>query len=158
METKQVSLPPGGMLRSTNDLPTDLSHSSSGRKVTGILSPLWGTPELLVNLSFGDKTLSNVSAILDSGAYRCMVSPQMAQQLNLTQAEGHAQYQNPVLGTVQTPLYSIGFSFAGLDQVFIYQCQIMPQMYEWGLLLGTEFLRQCTLHYYGKERYFELIV
>lgn len=158
MITKRSNLPPGGMLHSTNEQPTEFFHESKGRKVTGILSGLWGTPELLVDIVNNNQTHSKIPVILDTGAYRCMISPTLAQQLNLGAGENHEQYQNPVLGTVQTPLYPITFSFVGLDQTFTYQCQVMPQMFDWGLLLGTEFLRNCTMHYYGKERYFELVV
>ncbi|WP_370701192.1 hypothetical protein [Fibrella musci] len=112
---------------------------------------------MVAHLTYEGQTIENIPVILDTGAYRCMISPRLIDLLNLPPGEEFDTYSNPQLGEVKTPLYPITFTFADTDYTFTQKCQIMPTMYQFGLLLGTEFLRKFTLHYYGQQRYFELV-
>lgn len=96
-----------------------------------------------VNFENYEVLKNGFDAILDTGAVKSHITPQFAELLNLTPLREEVGLYPLKDGVSKTSVYKIDFYINGIEQTFTEDFNVLPNIFPFPIILGTEFLSKC---------------
>ncbi|MDN3665760.1 aspartyl protease family protein [Algibacter miyuki] len=107
-----------------------------------------GMPYFKVNIVGGNLPKYNVyhngiDAVLDTGATKTHITPQLAKELNLKATNVDYGLYPLKEGVSETNVFKIDFIINGIEACFSEEFKEMPYGFQFPLVFGTEFMIKC---------------
>jgi len=167
-----INIPPLGMCyqdRIFHSIPTPFYNSTLFKVVREDSAPKstiegkklfdlgkWYDCVIRVSLRYGDNTIDDIEAVIDTGAYSSNINREVLYKLGCIKPDGFACQRTYMDGAIQTPSFIIDMSIPGFNGIVTDSFVEMPCQIDYPVLLGTKFLKLCDLHFFGKRGQFEI--
>ena len=112
-----------------------------------------GAPKLRVNIDSGNGQFRALDALIDTGASRCYLPPQLAKDLRLS-VQGHVEVHTGHASTIEAS-YFVHLKIPGIFDGFFPFVE-MPALWDM-VVIGRDFLRTMRFIYDGQAGTFELV-
>jgi len=133
-----------------------LSFSPIGKTISGYMDK-WGCPTIELRLFNDNKATGFIYALIDTGAYHSYISKEIADRLGIKNSGWQTEANNPMNGNLKYNMCLLQVEFEAIQDMFTTMAfGIIEKEFNYHCIIGTQFLSNLNLQYFGKENRFLL--